>query len=490
MSTKCLLLWTTLFLCLKCFSQDYGDFAKIEKDKLQRDLDLLYQALDQYHSGMYWYTSKDSVDMAYQDIKGKIDRDLNVLEFHKLIAPLVGLTREDHTDIYLPSSCHQIMKKEAHYLPFFMVFLGDELYIEKNGSLNDENVIGKRVISINGEIPQEIVNKIGSLFASDAYIKTVKKTDLSGFSFAKYYYYFYGNPDEFIIEFEDGSITCKGLTKNEIIKTIVEREKHSKTNKDHSESLEFELLNKSTAYMAMHSFANYQIRENEINSNLKKFLKESFESIETNEIENLIIDLSKNGGGNEGNEGLVYSYLASNYKKYIKVRCKTQKVTLDNGVDPTITFRTFGLGEKILANRKMADGSYERKNWPGLGLMAYKKEPQYKFEGNLYVLISPVTYSGGSELANMIRSNTEAVFIGQETGGGYLGNTSGYSQELVLAHSQISIDIPALQFIMNVNQKSPSGRGVIPDYEVIPTFEEYEIGRNVSLEKALRLINP
>ncbi|MDA7730327.1 hypothetical protein N8833_01015 [Salibacteraceae bacterium] len=35
-----------------------------------------------------------------------------------------------------------------------------------------------------------------------------------------------------------------------------------------------------------------------------------------------------------------------------------------------------------------------------------------------------------------------------------------------------NVGIPALQFVMNVEPKLPFGRGVIPHYEVIPTFEE------------------
>jgi hypothetical protein len=78
-----------------------------------------------------------------------------------------------------------------------------------------------------------------------------------------------------------------------------------------------------------------------------------------------------------------------------------------------------------------------------------------------------------------------ATFVGQETGGGYLGNTSGYRKKLVLPNSKIEIDIPALQFVMNVDPKLPIGSGVIPHYEVIPTFDQYINGENASLKYIL-----
>ncbi|WP_413533347.1 S41 family peptidase [Empedobacter brevis] len=136
----------------------------------------------------------------------------------------------------------------------------------------------------------------------------------------------------------------------------------------------------------------------------------------------------------------------------------------------------------------MKDGSFERKNNIGLGLMAYKKEPKYKFKVNVYVLISPKTYSGASEFSNMMYSKGLAIFIGQETGGGYYGNTSGYSQNLTLPNSKITIEIPALQFVMNVEPKLPFGSGVKPNYEIIPTISQYLNQENIRLDFALKLI--
>ena len=109
---------------------------------------------------------------------------------------------------------------------------------------------------------------------------------------------------------------------------------------------------------------------------LKKFLKQSFSEIKEHNIKNVIIDVSKNGGGTEGNEGLLYSYFGDNYQKYSKVRVKTQKAILNNGIDKPIKLKVFGFLERIFVNKKMKDGSLERRNGLGLGLMAYKKTPK------------------------------------------------------------------------------------------------------------------
>ncbi len=482
----------SLIICCICFqysyAQDFGSLPKIKKEKLLNDLEILYQGLDKFHSGMYWYTPKDSVEMAFQKVRMEITRDLNVLEFHKLIAPLVALSREDHTNIYLPESIKDKMNSETKFLPLTFVFLGQKLYCVKNASdFQDFSLEGKQIESINGETPTSIVGKIGNLFASDGFIKAVKYSDLEGFNFSKYYFYYFGQIDQFEVKLKgiEAPVIIKPLKIKAIRQNLNSRYKASNKN-DARDVLEYKILNESLAYLGIHTFDNDDIRKYSEEKKLRVFLKNSFESIKENNIQTLVVDVSKNSGGSEGNEGLVYSYFGENFQKYRKVRAKTQKAILDNGTDKPITLKAFGLFERLFINKKMKDGSLERRESIGKGLMAYKKEPDFKFQGKTYVLISPVTYSGGSEFSNMMYSQGLATFVGQETGGGYLGNTSGYSKELVLPNSKIKVYIPTLQFVMNVEPTLPFGRGVIPHYEVIPTFEEYINGENAPLKYVLR----
>ena len=468
-------------------AQDFGSFPTITKAELLRDLDLLYQGLDQYHSGMYWYTPKDSVDMAFEQVKAQIDRDMNVLEFHRLIAPLVGLSREDHTDIFLPETTRKSAQEQATFFPFTVVFLGKQLYVVRDGSSEGSELKGREIVSINGLSPVEIVEKTGALFASDGFIKRVKYSDLEGFDFSRYYYYYFGMVDTFEIRVAGSSksYSVKPLKLAEITQNLTSRNTGQKK-ANARKWLEFRLVTDSIAYLGIHTFSNDIIRKSKLDGNYKKFLEEAFASISKKNIRTLVIDLSKNGGGTEGNENLLYSYVADNYQKYLKVRAKAQRVILDNGIDKPIKLKTFGFLEKTFANKRQADGSYERSEKIGHGLMAYKRKPAHRFDGQLYVIISPVTYSGASEFSNMAYTNERGVFVGQETGGGFHGNTSGYSSELTLPHSEITIDLPALQFVMNVDGL-PFGSGVIPHYEVIPTFEQYVNGENASLKFILEL---
>ncbi len=463
-------------------AQDYGSLKKIDKNLLLRDLELLHQGLDKHHSGMYWYTPKDSVDTAFSNAKMKINSDLNEIGFFNIVTPLVGLSREDHTNIVFSEETETFLNEEARYLPLNVIFLNKKMYVSKESNLYNKPLLGHEILSINGKNPLQLVNELGELFASDGFIKAVKFSDLNGFSFSKHHFLKYGFINEYIIEVKDSSgfinkLKLKSQKLTDFRNSLVNNEKRI----NNKENLEFKILNDTIAYLGVHTFSNGQYRQNKTHKSLSKFLEVSFQTIEKSKINNLIIDVSNNGGGNEGNENLLFSYVNDNYKKYESVCAKSQVSVLDNGIDKPIKLKTFGFFERFFANDKMNDGSYCRKPNLGYGLMAYKKEPKYKYNGKLFVIISPITYSGGSEFSNMIKTSNRGIFVGEETGGGYYGNTSGYSSELVLPYSGLLIDIPSLKFEMNV-QNGEFGRGIIPDFKVVPTITEYLTGKNIPIE--------
>ena len=476
--------WIACFLICAFFSssglyaQSFGE--KHSAEELQNDLRILHEALDEFHTGMYWYTPKDSVDRAFDKARKRIMDDMSTLEFFRIMAPLVSLSREDHTDIFLPKSLKSEIQEKGKFFPFTVVYLDKKLFVLRNGSANDSLAPGVEITHINDTPVDSLALKLGRLFASDGYIKTVKYSDLRGFSFSRYYFYTYGNASSFKVKTSTGeTFSVSALSIKEISENIKSR--NTETSPDNKESLEFRILDNSVAYLGIHDFSNDSYKENRENKNYKKFLDESFREIAEKEIKSLVIDVSENGGGTEGNENLLYSYIGENYQKYKKVRAKTQKAKIDDGSGGTITLKTFGWFEKTFANTKLPDGSYERKMNRGPGLMAYKKEPKHKFKGEVYVIISPISYSGASEFANMVYTNRLATFVGQETGGGFYGNTSGYTEKLVLPASGITVKIPALQFVMNV-EGLPFGSGVIPHHKVVPTFDEYNAGENTALK--------
>jgi C-terminal processing protease CtpA/Prc len=118
------------------------------------------------------------------------------------------------------------------------------------------------------------------------------------------------------------------------------------------------------------------------------------------------------------------------------------------------------------------------------------EKPNIKnFKGDLYILISGLTFSGGSEFAALAKNYTHAKFIGEETGGGYYGNSSGSFLSFTLPNSAVTGRIPLCKFVIEPKADSiPFGRGVLPDYEVQPAIKEYLAGYDSEMEYVKTLI--
>ena len=475
-------------------AQDYGTLPKIPQTALLRDLNILQEGLENFHSGLYWYTTKDSIDEAFDHARHMVTEPLNELEFHRLIAPIIGLTREDHTNMILSDRTSEYIEKEAKKLPLVVKFLDRRMYIVRNGSAENLPLRKKEVLSINGQTIPALVANIGRYFASDGYVKAVKYSDLDGANFAQQYFLVYGKCDTFQVEVSDSlgrqTYQLEAVAFDQMIQNI-EQHYDIKIRRGIRQKvfMKYEILEDSIAYVAVHSFDNKELRRDTLHGRYKKFLRKTFADIKLRNIQHLILDISENGGGHEGNENLLFSYLGNNYQKYDMVRVKNFVYKIDNGVDKPIRMTTRSWFEKLFFyDQAPEENTYQRKLDKDHGLMAYKKEPQHKYHGKLYVLISPVTYSGGSELANMLFTTKRGIFIGEETGGGYYGNTSGLSYELTLPNSGITVDIPALQYKMNV-KGGQFGRGVIPDHPLVPTINQYLNRENTVVQYTLNLIH-
>ena len=104
------------------------------------------------------------------------------------------------------------------------------------------------------------------------------------------------------------------------------------------------------------------------------------------------------------------------------------------------------------------------------------------------MLIDGFSFSTCADVATVLHHHRWATFIGEETGGRYDGNTSGHTRTITLPHSGIIVNIPMWKYTTANIGHDYEGRGVIPDYPVIPTWEAYSQGVDVVLEKAKELI--
>jgi len=185
------------------------------------------------------------------------------------------------------------------------------------------------------------------------------------------------------------------------------------------------------------------------------FLDSSFNALNARHIDKLVVDIRSNGGGNDGNATLLVSYFINHPFPYFKSLTSTRRVFT------------------------VADN-------PGLGM---QQPDKIQFAGKVVILTNGKTFSAAADFSAFMRSNNRAQFVGEETGGGYEGNTSGPRQEIFLPNTGIEVDVPENMYVNDVKPAGHPGRGIIPDYIVMPTVDDYIAQRDVQMAFALKLLS-
>src|SRR3989338_4573641 len=414
-------------------TNEIPSFANLELQKhslseLQNDFDLLVNSLKEAHTGLYWYSSER--------------------QFYTIVSPIVAFSKEDHCDISLSDDLSKTQKEKGLFVPLIMINLHQKpLILNKPYS-------GFELIEMNGIKIEDIYRRLFNTFAADGFIQSSKYRylDLRGFSreYAKV-----------IDQQKENSIVIKnpstGKTETHKLQSVsyknlselvtqVFNENNIREEIDQPAKLQFQ--DDNTAILTFRTFSNSDFEE--FNMNFETFVDSSFMEISKRKSDNLIIDMRDNGGGSEGNEDYLFSYLTDRpYTKY-------KHVELSNFSFSFLDFTDYsGMEDKLdlenelkTEHEKLPNGKIYRK----AGLYTPEPLKSNPFKGNMYVLTSGWTYSGGAEFSTLMKEYTKAIFIGEETGGGYYGNTSGTSLELTLPNTKLKIDIPILRFVLDVRK--------------------------------------
>ncbi|MDG1685011.1 MAG: S41 family peptidase [Flavobacteriaceae bacterium] len=468
-----LILFITLLPITDCFSQ-----KRISKNRLLEDFDYAVHELKLQHQGFYNYVDKHKTDTEISILRNSIENSMTKLEFYQLIRQLLGLMNEGHGSVDLPKWTMVKVGLSKSLLPVGVKFLDEELIITQNFGKDIVGLNkGAKIVSINGEPISQILNKLLPLIAADGFNNTSKFEWIGGMNMSLLYRLVYGKKKEFELQIIDSVNRETKTVKIPAIRYTTIKAKNAKF-KGKSfgyTTFNFEQINDSIAYLSIPDFGSDVI-------DYQTFYEKQFKKIDSLSIKHLIIDVQANGGGEEGNENLLFSYLSEKpIRKYKKVSMLPKPYQINKN-NKGYKFDKWELKGSIA---ERGEFTLYSNYYSELGYKPPNKD--YVYLNKLYVLISRVTFSGGAEFSSMIKMTNRGVFIGAETGGAYEGNVSGYSETVKLPNTKIRIDIPTVHFQMNVNPEK-RGRGIIPDYEVPQTWDDYLNNRNSKLDFTKKMI--
>jgi C-terminal processing protease CtpA/Prc len=456
---------------------------------MNRDLDLLISSLKEAHTGLYTYNTPPQFDSICSARRSLIKPVSGVLDFYNIIAPIIAFTREAHTYLQPGAETRAYLQYNGKYFPLYLKFLAQKPYL-----INDAGgfkLRGLMLTKINGRGMDEIMHKFLSYEPSDGYNMTGKYRWIEeNAKFSAYYALCYPQTSFFDIEVLDPATGKTRTIKHIPALGQAEYKQQYKAVTDGIPNATYKtpatLKIDTVTQIAALTFNSFDADEyDDAQLEFHSFVKDAFAKIKQQNIKHLVIDIRKNGGGAEGYEDYLLSFMIDkDYVKYKYVQASAFSYSFyryTNYQSKPQRLETMLKREHYLS----ADGRILRKP----GVMAHTPPQPDPFKGDIYVITSGLTYSGGSEFAALMHNYTNARFIGEEAGGGYYGNTSGNRIVLTLPNSKLVIGIPILKFVLETPKADePAGHGIMPDYPVQPTIAQFLSGYDAEMEFAKTLI--
>lgn len=288
----------------------------LTKKQALEDLSWLKFSLEYVHPRLYKYDNKKTVDARFDSLEKNIGNKISGLDFLALVTKVNATVHCGHLyTIGQGDLGKEVAEKKV--LPFYIKVLDGKLYVFNDCS--DFSIPnGSHILSINGKSDTDIINILLPGIPADGYIQTRKIKLLERYffyafqGFDLYYYLFADRSKIFKIEYTDfntnqkSTITVKGITAEERKKMLLNKFSIDEDVWFKTPSPKFEINDKKNYAVLTVSRSFY---DKKIDPNFDSLLLTAFHLIKERKIENLILDLRNNEGGDEYQQIELMSYL-------------------------------------------------------------------------------------------------------------------------------------------------------------------------------------
>jgi hypothetical protein len=473
----------TFILIFECNAQ------KISKTQLLKDFQLFQRIYEKANAGLYKYHSKQEIDSLFSANKKLIHKSTSYREFYAIIWNVIDFTGSCHNDLTYPGSLAKELYQKKIFFPLPLKFLNNTLY----SNFAYENIpIGSEIISINGISALQFATETSRYLSTDGKNVTGKQAFIETRLLPFYVYLAYGELDSFTIRFKDSSGIQQAVLQSIEYKKALENHKKRfipTYKKNNTADYSFKYLDGTeTGILTINTFALGGPKSEE-HKNYAAFLDSVFNELKNRKNQNLIVDIRQNGGGNDPNDLILYSYLTKhNFRENQSAFTLFNTVPLKKFYVEEEKDEITDLEEELKEEHSiLRDGKYyqdKKFNQP------WTPKPN-AYSGKIYLLISPFVASAGSLFASMIKSDTEPIVIGQEALGGYYGHTGHIPVSYKLPNTGLLLSFSIVDLEQDV-QKLPDQKqedGVKPDYTVEQTIEDYLKSVDTVLEFTKKQIN-
>ena len=480
--------YLSFFVCifLSCISNiqlgaQINNAKFLTLDELKSDFDVLRKSLEEAHGGLYRFSNKDTLNWHFDNYRKKLNNVKNQLEFITILSEMLSEIRDGHMNLEYDEATRTSLA-QARLFPFRVAIEGRRLKVMYNDTPNDSTILpGMEILSINGQKSLDLIQLILPKMSGDGYIETGKMRRLER-NFGQNYWLFVDQSADFIVTATDawGKIKTTKLVGVPNAERINNRNTNSVNKQILSNvtKLEGPKENISLQFVNGLGIASLRIRLFD-GQNFLAEIDSAFRTLNEKKSKALILDLRGNGGGVDTYGASLVSYFTNKPFRYFdRIHLKT--------ISPS--FATWKPGTfEDLRNSVVPDpnGGYlvTTKLHTGISQQNPATKP---FLGKVFVLLDGGTFSTAADVTAILRNLSDAVFIGEESGGTYEGNTSGLNALIKLPNSKLSLKIHMYGYWNAVSQLA-KGRGTLPNYFVEKRIIDLLKGNDMQLSRAIEL---
>jgi hypothetical protein len=419
-------------------------------------------------------------------------------QFRTLLSYVIAKVDCGHTSVRSSTAySHYLDTAKLPQFPLILKCWKDTMVVSANLNRRDSTLKrGVIIRSINGWSTSQLTDTLFNYFVSDGYNLTGKYQYLStGLNFSYWYRQVIGNTPNYYITYLDSAKLLREAIVTQydprtdtfrrarplggpdgVRRPGLAREPRRKERKQREEFLTRNLQLDSTGttgFMALNTF--------EHGNHLRRFFRRSFRTLSEKHVQNLVIDVRVNGGGDATNSTLLTRYIIDkDFKVADSLYALRRHSKYDKYIENSFLYRIL---MDVVSSRR-SDGKYHFGYFERHVFSPLKKD---HFNGQVYILTGGNSFSATCLFAGALKGQKNVTLVGEETGGGYYGNTAWMIPDVTLPATKVRFRLPRFRLVVD-RQREKNGHGVFPDVAALPTTDAILKGLDFKTAKARELI--
>lgn len=430
---------TFSLLCHSLWSQE----KRFSSVAVKEDLSFLQQQLFNVHAYPFTELSRNKYEQLFAAVSRSLNDSLTAMEFLQKIKPLMAPLSDEHADISLPQVAAAFGEKRV-FLPFTLRKL-------QAGYAIDTVLVGESALS-KGQVIRQVnhvpVEQLVQQCAAYATGFPAQRREKALRQFGYLYALSTRFSDTMLVTLQNNrQITVAGTTAAVWMDYL--KGSNGKTAAC-PERISYRLMGE-TGYIEACSFMTYGDSDFHV---YEQQIDHIFQQVNHDHPRRIIIDVSRNSGGNSAvGDLLIQHFYTRPYKTY-QMNWKRSDAYLQ-------TIKSWGLSDSVYEQLRPGEvlhydgGTVE----PASGVQ--------RFTGKVYVLVGKGTFSSAIMFATIVKDNAIAPLVGELPEDGHPSHF-GEMYSVKLPNTQLAVRFGVKEWIRPAGKSA--GNVLVPDIPLVPHY--------------------